>query len=280
MRVKHVIISILVILIILLLIGKLIHESFKTNIKKKTNYRIIMFLTGGLVEEAENCIQSLKNLNLNKKLIVTALDDKAYNHIKRCGVTVKRKKTNLKEEAHFGTADFYEIVYNKLEIIENNMKKKNEIVVYSDSDIVFLNDIYEDIDKFKNSEYDIMLQNDVENIHDSNKSNLCTGFMFFKNNKKTKECIKLARKLMKEEWHNRGGGLLADQRFLNKAIQKLDINVGVLDLKEYPNGPRYFYNKNTIYKNFTPKIVHNNYLVGTKNKIKRFKDNELWFIKK
>ena len=28
----------------------------------------------------------------------------------------------------------------------------------------------------------------------------------------------------------------------------------------------------------TAKIVHNNYIVGVDSKIKRFKDNNLWFI--
>ena len=152
-------------------------ESFKPN-NTDLNYKIVMFLTGGLCEEAENCIESIKKLNLNNKVIVTALDDKAYENMNRCGVATERKKTNLKPEADFGTKDFYEIVYNKLEIIETNLKKHNTIIVYSDTDIVFLNDISEDIDKFKKSDYDIMFQNDVSNFDKSKKNNLCTGFIF------------------------------------------------------------------------------------------------------
>ena len=88
---------------------------------------------------------------------------------------------------------------------------------------------------------------------------------------------------MKENWDNRGGGKLADQKAIQESIKNLKnqnktIKLDILDLKEYPNGARYFNNINTIYKNHKPKIVHNNYIVGTKNKIERFKKNNLWYI--
>ena len=291
MRLNPFLIFLIVLLLVFImsLIVNLTYEGFQTNkINKmnkmnktqKTDYKIIMFLTSGLCEEAENCIQSLKNMNLNNKVIVTALDDKAYEHMKRCGVTTERRKTNLKPEADFGTKDFYEIVYNKLEIIENNLKKNDEIIVYSDTDIVFLNDISEDIDKFKQSDYDIMFQNDVRHFDDSKKDNLCTGFIFFKPNQSCFKLLKDSKKIMKNNWDNKKWHKgTADQNALNEAIKlNKNLNIGVLDLKEYPNGSRYFNNLNTIYKNTTPKIVHNNYIVGTKNKIERFKMNNLWFI--
>ena len=57
-----------------------------------------MFLTGGLKEEAENCIQTLKNQKLDDKLIVTALDDEAYEHISKLNIKTEKRKTNLKNE--------------------------------------------------------------------------------------------------------------------------------------------------------------------------------------
>ena len=279
-RVKAIFIILLIIIIIILLnLNLLITSKPKERFYNHNDFKIVMFLTGGLCQEAENCIQTIKNQKLDNKLLVTALDDISYKCMNKIGINVERKKTNLKLEASFGTRDFYEIVYNKLEIIEKKLKEHNTVIVYSDSDIVFLKDISEDVEKFKNSKYDIMFQNDIADFGKS-KGNLCSGFMFFKNNIKTKSCLSLAMKMMKHEWDNRPskGGGLADQKFLNKAIKKLNINVGVLNLKDYPNGARYFRNLKTKYNNYKPKIVHNNYIVGTKNKIERFKQHNLWFI--
>lgn len=217
---------------------------------------------------------------MENNLIVTTLDAGAYNCMNQLGVNVVQKKTNLKKEANFGSKDFYEIVYNKLEIIETNLKKHNNTIVYSDSDIVYLKNISHDVEIFNNSNYDIMFQNDVPNFDENKKNNLCSGFMFFKNNKRVIKCIQIAKKIMDNKRNslkvNNNG--LADQKALNKAIKITNINVGVLDLKDYPNGSRYFNNLDSVYKNYKPKIIHNNYIVGTNAKINRFKKHRLWFI--
>jgi hypothetical protein len=265
----------LIIILIFLLKKNLKYEYFENN----NDYIISMFLTGGLCEEAHNSIHTLKKIGMDHNLIVTCLDEKAYNYINKLGVKTIKKKTNLQKEADFGTKDFYEIMYNKLEIIKRSLINYQKIIVYSDTDIVFLNDISKDIDKFRKSNYDMMIQDDSSDFN--NSDNLCAGFMIFKPNNKCIKCLESAMKIMKDNWdtHNKlsvGGG--ADQRAMNLAMKDTNIKVGILDLKEYPNGSRYFNNITSIYKSFKPKIIHNNYIVGTKNKIERFKKNNLWFI--
>ena len=90
---------ILSILFFLMLIIKNTKEKFNN----KNDFVISMFLTGGLKEEAENCIQTLKNQKLDDKLIVTTLDNEAYNHISNLNVKTENRKTNLKKEClnHF-----------------------------------------------------------------------------------------------------------------------------------------------------------------------------------
>ena len=97
-----------IIIILLVLIYLLTYLNFfkKENFDTHSNYNIVMFLTGGLKYEAENCIQSLKNLNIDKNLMVTALDDESYEHISNLGVKTERIHTNLTKEANFGTKDF------------------------------------------------------------------------------------------------------------------------------------------------------------------------------
>lgn len=246
-------------------------------------FKIVMFLTGGLKEEAENCIKTLKNQNLDKELTVTALDIEAFEYIKKLNVNTQLKKTNLKKEAKFGTKDFFDITYNKLCIIQNTLEKYNKVVLYTDSDVVFLKDIRNDIKKFKISDKDILIQDDSKKF--KNSKNYCTGFILFKPNKTCVEILKEAKNIMKKNWDNRswdkGGG--ADQKALQESIKNLRdknmiIKLETLDLKEYPNGARYFKNLNTIYKNYKPNIVHNNYIKGTDKKIRRFKRHNLWFI--
>ena len=175
-----------------------------------------MFLTEGLNEEAENCIQTLKNNNLDKKLLVTALDNGAYNYINNLGVNTQLKKTNLKKEADFGTKDFFEITINKLDIIKNALEKYNQTVVYTDTDIVFLKDISEDVQQFNNSDFDIMIQNDVANFDESKKNNYCTGFIFFNPNKMCIDIfLKESKQNMNEIWNSRGKNDLADQKSFN-----------------------------------------------------------------
>ena len=272
---KEVVVCVIVILIIVLciLLNRQMVEPFSNN-----DFMICMFLTGGLKEEAENSIQTLKNIKLDDKLVVTTLDDEAYNHINKLGVKTEQRKTNLKRKADFGTKAFYDITLNKLDIIKNHLRKENKIVVYTDTDIVFLKDISDDIYKFKNSHYDIMIQNDVPEFNE-NKGNLCTGFIMFKPNKNTLSFIEKSQQHMKDRINKRLDGQLADQKSFNEMLKEdKNIKIDTLSLKEYPNGKRYFDNVNTIYKNYKPKIVHNNFLTKTDDKIIRFKKHGLWFI--
>ena len=272
--------NILILLLILLLIYQIfypLHESY-SNISN-SEFKIVMFLTSGLCEEAENCIITLRKLNLCDKLIVYTLDEKAYYFMSKLGVNVVNKKTNLKPEADFGTKDFYEIMYSKLEIIEECLQKYKCTILYTDTDIVFLKNISSDITKFNRSNYDIIFQNDTGGFNDKDKAMMCAGFFAVKYNNKGLNCLKYAKKLMKDNWDNRkwdnGGG--ADQKAMNIAISKKKLKVDTFDLMDYANGSRYFIHHNTC-KNYTPKMIHNNYIVGTKNKVKRFKKYNLWFV--
>ena len=270
---------IIFLLISILFFLMLIIKNTKEKFNNKNDFVISMFLTGGLKEEAENCIQTLKNQKLDDKLIVTALDDEAYEYISKLNVKTEKRKTNLKNEANFGTKDFYEIMYSKLETIEKCLHKYKSTILYTDTDIVFLKDISSDITSFNKSNYDIIFQNDTREFDDKDKNNMCAGFFAIKYNDKCLKCLKYAKKLMKDNWDNRkwdnGGG--ADQKAMNIAIKLTKCNVDTFHLMDYANGSRYF-TLNHKFKNYTPKIIHNNYIVGTKNKIERFKKYNLWFI--
>ncbi len=87
---------------------------------------------------------------------------------------------------------------------------------------------------------------------------------------------------MKNELKNRqlDGCGLADQKVVQQSIKKIkNLKYSYFDSKNYPNGSRYFNNINSIYKNYIPVIIHNNYIKGLENKIKRFKKHGFWYVK-
>ena len=249
-------------------------ETF-SNITTNSDYIISMFLTGGLNEEAHNCIHTLKKVGMANNLIVTCLDKKAYDYISKLGVETVYRKTDLSGEAKFGSQKFYNIMKQKIEIIKELLIKYNKIVVYTDTDIVFLKNIMEDINKFKISDKDLAIQNDVSDFNIHNKNHLCAGFMFLKPNKLI---FKTLDKILDLLNVGKADGGTSDQKVLNIVIQETKPNIEILDLKDYPNGSRYFNNIDLIYKDYKPKIIHNNYIIGTQYKIDRFKKHNLWFL--
>ena len=70
---------------------------------------------------------------------------------------------------------------------------------------------------------------------------------------------------------------LSIEMFLIRLVHLKDLsNMHVLSIELFPNGRNYFDRKicdiNKIY------IIHNNWIAGIDNKVKRFKDNGLWYI--
>ena len=268
---------ILCVFLLLVIIGRTVFQQLGINKYvngTREDFLICMFFTGGLKEEAENSIQTLKNVGLSDKLVVTALDDEAYLHMKELGIKVEKRQTNLEKLTHYGTKAFKRINLNKYDIISNLLQKEKKIVVYVDPDVIFFEDISGDVVKFKNSNYDVMFQNDIVVFDESAKKKLCTGFIFLKPNQKTMDLLKITQE------NSIKRGLLDDQDSMNMVYNQKSygINLGVFDLKEYPNGKRYFHYLETIYKEYRPKIVHNNHLLKTIDKIDRLKKHGLWFL--
>ena len=280
MKIIIIIFLIIVLFVLLKFKIKIYSETF-SNLKKK-KYIISIFFTEGLNEEAHNLINSIKNVNMYDNLIVTCLDKKSYEYMKKIGVQPRLKKTNFNGDADHGTQKFFDITIQKIIIIKDLLMKYKKTLIYSDTDIVFLKNFEEDIEKFIQGEDNMWIQDDTQYLDSQKPSdNLCTGFMFFKYNSKTIKLLDETINIMMKYKNNIkklavGGG--ADQRALNLSIKKHKPKLKVLNLKEYPNGYRYFNNKDTIYKTYIPKIVHNNWIKGTQNKINRFKKNNLWFV--
>ena len=85
---------------------------------------------------------------------------------------------------------------------------------------------------------------------------------------KSQTCRDLITNCAKEDFDD-------DQKIMNRlALTKYRKNIGLLPYEYFPNGNVY-YKKGIKNKAI---IVHNNWMVGLKNKINSFKEEGLWYI--
>jgi hypothetical protein len=272
MNIKIIFYVVIFVIASFILYGLLNLKCFENFENLNSSFKICMFLTSKHNEEAENCIKTIENIGHKKNIYVTALDESANKYMNNLNVHVINEHVNVDDHANQGTKEFFKIVIQKPKAIYKLLTKYNEIILYTDTDIVFLRDIKPAIDAFEKSDYDIMFQDD--------NANYCSGFMLFKPNDKIKKYLKDIITSMERDFSkidpNRKKGY-ADQLYFNKLHNKHNINVGVLNKLDFPNGTRYFDNNNT-YEEYIPVIVHNNCIKGLQNKIDRFKKYGLWFI--
>ena len=235
------------------------------------DYAICMFLTGSHCEEAANAITSLRRVGMKERLIVICLDQTAYDCMGKLDVERHYMSDDVAFEATFGTKAFYNIMIDKIKAILFCMNHTNKNILYMDTDVVILKNIDKDLTKLRK---DITFQCDNSQLT-SKCTKVCAGFMYIINNNKTKKFFKNVLYHLvnaRDKTYTKNGG--ADQYWINKLLPRSSLRWGTFPQKSYPNGAIYFdrsHQKNA-------KIIHNNYIVGTAAKIKRFKDNKLWFI--
>jgi hypothetical protein len=281
---------VLILILILILISVFYYLKENESFNNKLNYSICLFGTNGIADEAGNCIKTLENLNLKNRVIFYSLDKQIDDYMKKISVkSIYRHLKDIPDSGTYGNENFFKITFQKLYSIKNILETTNDIVVYTDTDVVFLKSINDDILKFKNSDYDVMFQCDNKDgdYTVQNCSSLCSGFIFLKPTEQVFNCLNKSIDNMKIllDTNNFEKAPSADQSVVNNVFKNDQyINIGILDLKDYPNGSRYFKSRTVnsdakdIYKEYMPKIIHNNYIKGNKNKIQRFKNNNLWFI--
>lgn len=238
--------------------------------KDSDNNIMIMMFTKGHIEEARNCIYTYKKSTNKNNILVFALDNETKKAMNKENISCYYNKQfyndNIKDADH-STKDFDIICYNKLLVIFSILKN-NTNCLWSDTDIVYFKNPF---NKFKNINKSIMIQND--SITDNNnKNNLCAGFMYFKNNNISTNFLEKCINFINDgKW---GKNMNADQGVINH-LKELS-NIDVLPIELFPNGKNYFdrkiCDKNKIY------IIHNNWIKGLNNKVKRFKENGLWYI--
>ena len=259
---------ILVLILVLILLFYLCKKSELFSVQFIGNTNIIYFFTKDLCDEWKNSIYTIKKQKLQDRVVVFPLDSDALECIKSENIKYDTRFLNKIKvgNADFDTTKFKQLVYFKILAIKHYIDLDYN-VFYIDTDTVILGDIVKDIYTFPRG-YDFYAQED--------EGSICTGLMLLKPTDKIKKMLIEADKYFKNNWNNIMSN--SDQSLIQKLIRENGIKYNLLSWKKYANGRKYFVTKKNYFKKHKPLFVHNNFIVGLKNKIKRFKDNGLWFI--
>ena len=254
----------------------ILHDLCQTT-KDKDNNLMVMMFTSGHIDEARNCIHSYHKSTGKNNILVFALDKETKEAMDKENISCYYDSNFYDEEITYSdymTKQFDIICYNKLLVIYVSLLQ-NLNILWSDTDIVYFKDPFKKLNSYTKS---ISIQNDVNSNFINNR--LCAGFMFFKNTEQSKLFLQRCIDYINNDYQR----LIvsksdADQGIINK-FNDLNI-INVLSVEEFPNG-LVWWGKNDIkpldFDRKNSYIVHNNWIIGLDNKIKRFKQDGLWFI--
>jgi hypothetical protein len=163
-----------------------------------------------------------------------------------------------KEAATYNTKQFQSLTLRKLEVILSNM--------YLDKEVLWIdNDIY----LFQNMIPELRLRSGNFVMQDDLWSP-CTGFFLVRSSSSSIRAIQKAIHYLKNLPPD---SIENDQHAFVRVYKTIPLLiVNLLPQEEYPNGEIYFNRKLTS----KAKMVHNNYLGTTSEKIVRFKEHGLW----
>ncbi|KAL4233790.1 hypothetical protein ACF0H5_008468 [Mactra antiquata] len=226
------------------------------------DWTILVTVNDGYFDFFQNWLWYYMKLNINTPITVVAEDDIVFTKTKQvCEIcTVLRSNLNISDAVNYGQVSFRMMVSTRpMNIL--NLLKSGKNIIYSDLDIVWINDPRPYFDTLA----------DINILRDS-QGNLCTGFMAIISNNRTMKAM--------EEWHSRlDGKLLRNQRMFNIVVKSDDVSVNykILNTTLFPSGRDYF-GKHTQEQRSKAIIVHNNWIVGHDNKKERFREFDLWKV--
>lgn len=235
------------------------NKSFMTTI---TNYGYILYTL--------NMLKSLKQFDLDKKVLIVCMDKKSYNIFKKLGYNVLLIDLEMSKFISYNKKGYDVICYYKLLFIYKAIEAGYN-VFYFDGDVVFTNNPLNNIDDWNKSDKDVWIQNDTMNNY--NYGNMCMGVIFVKSTDNSLKYFKCDT----EENYNYYNNVCAfdnnDQTYFNNLIKPY-LYIGLMPLELYPNG-QYFYNNPHLKE--TCILVHFNWVQGHEKLIK-IKNYKMWLL--
>ncbi len=192
-------------------------------------------------------------LPMMKNMLNSALKSGFPMHNFHCYILAQDR-----EVAAYNTREFQSITLQKLEVILSNLNLDAE-VLWIDNDIYLFKNI---INELRAIPGNLVMQDDLWSP--------CTGFFLARS---TPATIRVFKKTINHLRSQLSSGKGNDQySFLLVYRSIIALRVHLLPTDEYPNGEIYFNRKQTG----NAKMVHNNFLLTTAEKVERFKSINLW----
>lgn len=233
--------------------------------------KFITLTNNGYLDYTRNLIESLRRIDVKQPsecgeagcvfepLKVYCIGQECYDNLDY------DNKELLNEDCpgdfqQFREGEWNKVMLQKMNIIHKEISK-GENVIYTDGDIVWLNNRFQKDFLNRLDDNDILFQNDMQN--DTDDGQLCCGLMCVKSNETTRGLFDIS-KIKTEEFK-------CDQIFFNDNKDKFTYDK--MPLKKYPNGQYYWNNHSKL----NPYGIHFNYVIGNikKDFMKQF---NYWFI--
>jgi hypothetical protein len=210
----------------------------------------------GYQELTNNSLESLKKITNEIKPTIYCMDENSLENFKNLKYNTSLLEYKLSTSCEYMKPNWATVTMQKLVAIHTELLLNKPYVFMFDGDIVFkdINAITELCEIMnENTELDLICQNEYQ----GSKSELNTGYLFVRNNEKTKQFFNPSNYINK--YPN-------DQYFVNH--EKRLLNIHVLSNDKFPNG-KYFYENHQLIK---PYMIHFNFVKGhdKKGKMKNF----------
>ena len=215
-----------------------------------------------------NMLKSLRLYGLDRKILIVTIDEKSHIVLKNMGYHTICIHDSLAKFFPWNSKGYDKICYYKVELIYQILSLGYNLVLI-DGDIVFQQNPVKDILEWNQSTEDVWIQNDT--LDDNNTTNMCTGYMMIRSNKKMIDLYDCVSEAGKEKYKQCAFDN-NDQTYFNKYV-KPECTIKPFPLALYPNGD-YFYNSSNL---TTTVLVHFNWVKGHQ-KMAKMKAHKMWLL--
>ena len=172
---------------------------------------------------------------------------------------------DVPEASNFWTLNFYHITLRKLQLIYDTLcsLSNGEILFWIDNDIVLFTNPIPELEAFTE---DFVMQDDLYTG--------CTGFWTIRRSDATCALLRTALDYMKNNRHEKMHDQTAVWHVLKNTQHPCSLRI--LNRYEYPVGDVYFKTNDYVFDRSISRILHNNFLFSAREKVERFKANNMW----
>lgn len=228
------------------------------NVCTDEEWVIFVSVSFGYDDMFRNWLYWFRQLNLPNRLIIITEDKKIYNMYKQLGLfgVWKGSWQNFSHAVNYASQNFKRLVSSRASYLKNVLAQSN-CVIYSDIDTVWLKTPI----PFFTGDHDLWISYD-------SPGSFCTGLMALKNTTRSRDLVNKWVEILRLPQKK-----LCNQGPFNDMVKRVEgLSINVLDPNLFPPGRVYFSHEQpegTV-------VLHNNWIVGRRKKILRFKKIGLW----